>query len=203
MNWEALGAIGEIVGAVAVIADARLSRGADSAEYEVASASIADSHYRGVVDWVANMASDRELGRTYFVGIQRFDELAEEDQRQFLLLVFSQLKLFERLHYQFCQGNIEEELWNLEAASLHLLIHSPAFCNVVRRLAGTVPSPGFQDAIVVSFVRRHWKASFRGDRRSEANGMRVVTKDAGAATGSQQRASITPDEISPVDPGAR
>ena len=127
MNWEALGAVGEIVGAVAVILTLGYLAVQIRQNTRWLRASIADSHYRGVVDWVTNMASDRELGRTYFVGIRRFDELAEEDQRQFFLLLYSQLKLYERLHYQFCQGNIEEELWNLEAASLHLLIHSPVF----------------------------------------------------------------------------
>jgi hypothetical protein len=127
MNWEALGAIGEIVGAVGVIVTLGYLAVQIRQNTRWLRASIADSHYKGVVDWVTNIASDRELGRTYFVGIQRFEGLSEEDQRQFFLLIYSQLKLHEQLHYQFSRGNIEEELWNLEAASLHLLIHSPVF----------------------------------------------------------------------------
>ena len=127
MNWEALGAIGETVGAVAVVLTLAYLAVQIRQNTRWLRASIADSHYRGVVDWITSVASDRELGRTFLVGTQRFDDLSEEDQRQFLLLIFSQLKLFERLHYQLRQGNIEEELWNRETTSLRLMIQSPVF----------------------------------------------------------------------------
>ena len=127
MNWDALGAIGEIVGAIAVILTLGYLAVQIRQNTRWLRASIADSHYRGVVDWITSVASDRELGKTFFVGIERFDKLSEDDQRQFLLLIFSQLKLFERLHYQLCQGNIEEELWNRETAALRLFVQSPVF----------------------------------------------------------------------------
>jgi hypothetical protein len=67
------------------------------------------------------------LGKTFFVGLQQFEDLSDEEQRQFLFLILSLFKTYERLHYQYCQGNVEEGLWNREAAPLLLFIQSSVF----------------------------------------------------------------------------
>jgi hypothetical protein len=51
MNWEALGAIGETVGAVAVVVTLGYLAVQIRRNTRWLRASIADSHYRGVVGW--------------------------------------------------------------------------------------------------------------------------------------------------------
>jgi hypothetical protein len=127
MSLEDLGNIGELVAAVAVVVSLIYLAVQIRQNTRWLRASLADVHFRGVADWLSNVAANRDLGKTYFAGNQRFEELSEDDQRQFLFLILSQFKTYERLHYQLCQGNVDGELWNRETAPLRLFIHSSAF----------------------------------------------------------------------------
>ena len=127
MSLEDLGNIGEFVAAVGVIISLIYLAFQIRQNTSWLRASLADVHFRGIADWLNSVASHRELGRIFLVGTQHFEELNDEDQRQFLFLVLSGFKIYERLHYQFCQGNVDKELWNRETTPLRLFIHSPVF----------------------------------------------------------------------------
>ena len=127
MSLEDLGNIGEFVAAVGVVISLIYLAVQIGQNTRWLRASLADVHFRGVADWLSNVASNPELGRTFFLGLQHFGELSDEEQRQFLFMILSQFKTYERLHYQFCQGNVEEELWSRETAPLRLFIRSSVF----------------------------------------------------------------------------
>lgn len=127
MSLEDLGNIGELVAAVAVVVSLIYLAAQIGQNTRWLRASLADVHFRGVADWLSNVASNSELGKTFFVGLQQFDDLNDEEQRQFLFLILSFFKTYERLHYQYCQGNVEEKLWSRETAPLLLFIGSSVF----------------------------------------------------------------------------
>ena len=127
MSLEDLGNIGEFVAAVAVVVSLIYLAVQIGQNTRWLRASLADVHFRGVADWLSNVASNSELGKTFFVGLQQFEDLSDGEQRQFLFLILSLFKTYERLHYQYCQGNVEEALWNREAAPLLLFIQSSVF----------------------------------------------------------------------------
>lgn len=127
MSLEDLGNIGELIAAIGVIISLIYLAVQIRQNTRWLRASLADVHFRGVADWLSNVASNPELGNTYFAGNQHFEDLSDDNQRQFLFLVLSQFKTFERLHYQLCQGNVEQDLWDRETAPLRLFIQSPAF----------------------------------------------------------------------------
>lgn len=127
MSLENLGNIGEFLAAIGVIVSLIYLAVQIGQNTRWVRASLADVHFRGVADWLSNVASHPELGKTFFVGLQQFEDLSDGEQRQFLFLILSLFKTYERLHYQYCRGNVEEGLWNREAAPLLLFIQSSVF----------------------------------------------------------------------------
>ena len=81
MSLEDLGNIGEFVAAVAVVVSLIYLAVQIGQNTRSLRASLADVHFRGVADWLSNVASNSELGKTFFVGLQQFDDLNDEEQR--------------------------------------------------------------------------------------------------------------------------
>ncbi len=83
MNWERIGAIGEIVGAIAFVATLLyLSAQIRQANRATRSESIQESTtaFNEINGWVVN---DEQLARIFLVGSRDIDELSEEENVRF------------------------------------------------------------------------------------------------------------------------
>ena len=118
MDITELGAIGELVGGVAVIGTlAYLSvqvhqstRSSRSATYQAAVASISD--------WTRCIGADASLATLIHKGSQNPAALSEEEHLQYVYLVTSLVRNFENIHYQYENGSLDETNWDPWAARI-------------------------------------------------------------------------------------
>ena len=111
MNWTAIGAIGEFLGAAGVITTlvylAREVRQNTRATRLATSRSIAAA----ARDWNRPLLLDPELAWTFQVGTEDPGQLDEKEQARFIELCFSLLRMFEDAHYQYHSGAVDPEVW--------------------------------------------------------------------------------------------
>ena len=125
MNWEVVGAIGEIVGVIAVVATLLyLSAQIRQANRATRSESIQGSTtaFNEINGWVVN---NKELARIVLLGSRDLDELSEEENVRFAFFLLSTFHVFETIFLQNRFGTIDPFIWQSERGSLRYLIAMP------------------------------------------------------------------------------
>lgn len=113
MNWEAIGAIGEVGGAVAVVATLiylTLQLRQNSA---LLKAQLATASRESTNQLTGLMASDREALRVFWAGIEGRDNLPLEDRRHFDALMSLYLEALLQSHQQGYQEGLDRADWML------------------------------------------------------------------------------------------
>ena len=124
MNWEALGAIGELVGAAAVFISLlylgiqiRNSRRSDQI---IASANLS----RSIDDWVREIVQDAELHELYRNGISDYESLHRDEKGRFGLLMFQYFRAIEAGWILARSGFVDRSYWAGVEHSMQLVIAS-------------------------------------------------------------------------------
>jgi hypothetical protein len=146
MNWEAIGAIGEILGAAVVVATifylALQIRQNHSSNQMVAASRIAES----ADAWLGQIIRDKALHDIYQNGLRDYDSLERSDQGRFILLIAQFLRSIEGAwtHEQF--GVLNKDQWYGYKMTIRRIVgssggrtafelvrseFSPAFCSAV------------------------------------------------------------------------
>jgi len=112
MNWEAMGAIGEIVGAVGVIATLAYL----AVQIRQNTASLKASTIQTVLEASASLhdlcASDPDLGRIFIAGSEDQSSLAEEEQVRFHFLMMAFLRRLENIYHQGLSDQVSDSEWS-------------------------------------------------------------------------------------------
>ena len=132
MNWEAIGAIGETLGAVAVV----VSLVYLAIQIRIQNHESRISTINGLTEqWTAlltSIAQDKELSNTWAQGL-RGAEFDEPEEVQFRAIANSYLHIMEGLYLQHVDGRLDNRLWS----------------GVHGTLTDVLPAPG---------IRRFWNA---------------------------------------------
>ena len=111
MNWDAIGAVGEVVGAAAVVASliylASQIR-ADARARMLEAIHIQSEAFNGFLHTVA---SDNEVGEIYFQGIRDFNSLDGSRVPRFSALMCHLFRVFEDQFYQQNEGHLDQRVW--------------------------------------------------------------------------------------------
>lgn len=111
MNWEAIGAIGELAGALAVVLSlgylALQIRENTRALRRTASAAAVE----GVREWSHRLIDDASANLLFRKGLEGMDALSEEERARFVPLMFNFMKTFEHLHYEYTQDALAPDVW--------------------------------------------------------------------------------------------
>ena len=125
MNWEAVGAIGEILGAVVVVATifylATQIRQSNSSNKAVAAARTAES----ADAWIRQMVQDKEVNDIYQTGMRDYNGLEQSDKNRFDLLILQFLRAMESAWIQEKLGVLNEDQWYGYRMSIARIIGSP------------------------------------------------------------------------------
>jgi hypothetical protein len=125
MSWEAISAVGEIVGAAAVVIS--LVYLAVQVRQNTRSARAASFH--AVTDSFNQLnsllAHDESLARIFQVGLQGLGQLDPVQRTRFEFFVLAASRIFETLFYQSRQGIGEKALWKAEEATMRSLLSNP------------------------------------------------------------------------------
>jgi hypothetical protein len=126
MNWEAIGAIGEVLGAAAVV----VTLGYLAVQIRQNSQAVKNSAAQSLLSEANGSlrvaASDPGTARAVILGQTLFDDLSEAERAQFLAWIFAWMRTIEQAYFQYAQGYIDEEIWEGHRAHHRQLIQAPA-----------------------------------------------------------------------------
>lgn len=125
MNWEALGATGEIAGAVAVIVT--LGYLAVQIRQNTLSAKVLGNQ---LVDSAAAtfnslISQDKSTARLFRLGSQDLANLDEDERVQFHFLMYQWFDFIHRCFQQHREGNMDESQWRGVAAGVPVILAEP------------------------------------------------------------------------------
>ena len=111
MNWEAIGAIGEVFGAAGVIITlaylaVQMRQNTRSVQRSTYQELVASSVQNSVA-----FANDEGLAELWAKGALDYSSLSRPEQLRFGSYAYGVLRSYENLFYQFEQGALEAELW--------------------------------------------------------------------------------------------
>ena len=127
MQWDAVAAIGSVLGALSVILTVvflavqvrRNTAATQSQTYQAACAALAD--------FGALLAQDPALCRVWRLGLSKPDELEDNQYYQFAFLGISLLRRYENAFFQYHAGLIGAYFWNGHKNNLLWHFHQPGF----------------------------------------------------------------------------
>ena len=125
MNWEAIGAVGEIVGGIGVIISllylATQIRG-DARAKQAASIHEQSQAYHG---FLRTLATNTDVSDLYFRGIHDFSCLKGSELPRFSALLGYLFRIFEDNYLQWTEGHLDRRVWNGFEATMDDIISLP------------------------------------------------------------------------------
>lgn len=125
MDWAAVGAIAELLGALGVI----LSLLYLATQVRDNTRSVRASMYQSMVNSSGNftltIGADPQVALTLQKGLDGVEELSEEEEAQFRWLFHNALRQEENAHFQYSNGTLDPELWEGWQDSTRGVLGSP------------------------------------------------------------------------------
>lgn len=112
MSWDAVGAIGEIIGATAVVITLVYLAAQVGAANRALRTSVRDSVFRQIQDWNNQLVSEPSLPLQFQRGLEDFDALDEAGRARFMHLAYSFVKLYENLYLHHVDGSLPDDAWD-------------------------------------------------------------------------------------------
>lgn len=125
MNWDAIGAIGEIIGALAVV----LSVGYLAVQIRTGSAALSttlrDSVFASLAQWNYQLTSDPELAWMFHRGLNDFNTLDEKERPRFMHIIYGFFKVFENIYLHYLEGSLGADTWLQNKEIVHAYYATP------------------------------------------------------------------------------
>ncbi len=138
MNWDAIGAIGEILGAIGVIA----TLGYLSMQIRQNTTAVKASAYQSITEHLAEInravVEDPEMSDLSHKGATDLNSLSARDQARFGAFVVARLRHYENIYYHHQKNLIESEVWDAHENVLRGMMKNPGV-----RLAWSNAKAGF------------------------------------------------------------
>jgi len=146
MNWQAIGAIGEVLGGLAVFISLsylamqiRSSRRSDQIVVAADAASAVDQ-------WLGQVVRDENLYVLYRRGLIDYNSLSREEKGRFALLILQYLRRLEAVWFHHEAGTISASYWKSLVAALELSLSAEGGAHSFKKYAGTL-TPEFADFV--------------------------------------------------------
>lgn len=125
MNWDAIGAIGEVVGAIGVILSLaylgiQIRQNSRATEEEIFQSLL--NNYHGAMDY---LISSRDLNRIWFLGFRDFDAMDEDERMLWNTQVHAAMRRYENIILQSRKYNVNLDVVDGIAKQWDWLLHQP------------------------------------------------------------------------------
>ena len=125
MNWEAVSALGQIVGAIAVVISViYLAVQVRSSARQTRLASMR-SMSDAFNQWLQSLAENPQLGDLWYRGMRDFDSLQGGDLARYSALMDHQFRIYEDMYYQKVEGHLDPRVWRGFEAPMRDIIAYP------------------------------------------------------------------------------
>ena len=114
MNWEAISAIGQVVGALAVVISLIYLAREIRSNARASRAAAMETGSR----WLAQLVEHPHLRELYYRGIQDFESLQGADLLGFSALMTQLFRMFSEAYFQRSEGHLEPRVWREVDANL-------------------------------------------------------------------------------------
>ena len=122
MTWEAIGALGEVVGAIAVIATLiYLSAQIRSNTMSNRNAALQTVSAQNA-DWLSLITQDAEVARIFRSGQQDLDNLEGEDLLRYGMLMTQFCRVFDAQCHQYQNKALPDDLWQSSLRSIVFIL---------------------------------------------------------------------------------
>ena len=129
MNWDAIGAVGEIVGAAAVVAT--LAYLASQIRVQIKEARVASVHelLEGFRDIMVSL-EDPARAEVWVQGILGLEKLSGAQRLQFFALFQHVMRLLEEAYYQYEEERFDSRVWTGFATQMEDIMATKGFQDV-------------------------------------------------------------------------
>jgi hypothetical protein len=157
MNWDAIGAIAELLGAVGVIASLvylatqiRQSRDQMSQNTKAMKAGAYQQASDGLSHTINIAVSTPGFPRIFRSALSNLEGLDEDDRFQFAFWLNNLMRDYDNIFYQYRTAMLDDARWNLHRADVAALVTSPG---VAAWWRATRPSRSGIDPVVAGGVQ--------------------------------------------------
>lgn len=114
MNWEAMGALGEVLGAVAVVATLLYVARQLDEQSRALTTSVRDSAFQQLQEWNYQVMADPQLSHLFQRGSATadWDEFSAEERSRLIHVFYSFFKTFENIYLHTAEGSAPVEVWD-------------------------------------------------------------------------------------------
>ncbi len=154
MNWDAIGAIAELAGAIGVIlslaylaVQIRLNTG----QMERTARAARGAAYQGVLttfqSYLIPIGTDGEMADIFRRGLVDIDQLNESEFFRFNWMMGGYLTNLDNAFYQLQDGVVSEERWQTMLHGLRFFVRSPGFKDWWERWDDSTVAPEFAQIV--------------------------------------------------------
>src|SRR5204862_6429884 len=111
MNWEAVSAVSQLVGSIAVVFSVLYLGIQVHRSTRVAKLATQDSAATALRDVTKPLMENAELERIWRVGLEDLSALSAEERARFFHAAYQWLKAFEAIHFHYVSGLMDRQLW--------------------------------------------------------------------------------------------
>jgi len=111
MNWDAIGAIAEAIGALAVVVSIVYLAVQIKSGTKTLRTTLRDSAFHDMQEWNYVLSSDEELSWIFKRGLRNPKDLNDKEMARFHHMMYSFYKLFENVYLHYLDGSIAKEAW--------------------------------------------------------------------------------------------
>ena len=125
VNWQAIGAVGETIGAIAVVVTLIYLAAQVRSGNRALTTTVRDSAFRQIQDWNSQLVADPDLPLTFQRGTADLESLGEAERARFVHVAYSFFKLFENLYMHHRDGSLAGEVWKGTKTTLQVYTQQP------------------------------------------------------------------------------
>jgi len=134
MNWDAISAVSQLVGSIAVVVSVLYLAVQLRSSTRVARVAAMDAAAAALRDVTKPFMENAELARIWRTGLENLETLSPDEQARFFHAAHQFLKALETIHYHYVYGLLDPQLWAGWRDLLHHYIACPGIRFYLTRL---------------------------------------------------------------------
>jgi hypothetical protein len=129
MNWEAINAISQLVGSIAVVLSVLYLGIQVHQSTRVARLATQDAAAAALRDVTKPFMENAEVERIWRIGLEDLNALSAEERARFFHAAYQFLKAFETIHFHYAYGLMDKQLWEGWHGLLRHYVAAPGIAN--------------------------------------------------------------------------